>query len=404
MAPQVDTHAQAMTAQILLHLGEPKEAIAVCNKCPDASGQITRRAAMVTALAKFHTEDSSGPVQAPPPGNAGDPFLAALCGVHHWKEKQFALAIASFQRISRTDGFDVEASYNIAVCHYELKQYTACLQCIEQITTELLCRHPGLKDEAASHEHEMSIGTCRDFPLLPHPALVETLNLKRAIGIACENIDHTGAKAELRPLTCYDAVTVHNEALVNSEWDTGSALDKLRSLVEDPPFPPEAKHAFDFAADIMAEYRDLLHEYLLPDEIAFLEALVLSDRSPETAIKMLENLRERSCDQLRNSQHTVQIVIAQAKIYAERRHYGLAESALQSSAEFCELDSNWQLSMAHVLFLQGKYPEAISYYERILKSNESNLRGLKSLLLANLCAAYVRTHQYDRAKQILECV
>lgn len=64
-----------------------------------------------------------------------------------------------------------------------------------------------------------------------------------------------------------DAVTLHNQALINMELDPTSGFSKLNFLLSNPPCPPETfgnllllyckYQCYALAADIMAEYTHL---------------------------------------------------------------------------------------------------------------------------------------------------
>lgn len=65
--------------------------------------------------------------------------------------------------------------------------------------------------------------------------------------------------------------------------------------------------------------------------------------------------------------------MAQAKIYWNRENFQMVEKIFRKSVEFCNEDDTWKLNVAHVLFMQNKYKEAIGFYEPIVKKHYDNV-------------------------------
>lgn len=63
----------------------------------------------------------------------------------------------------------------------------------------------------------------------------------------------------------------------------------------------------------------------------------------------------------------------QAKIYWDMENYTQVEKIFRKSVEFCNEHEVWKLNVSHVLFMQGKYKEAIGFYEPIVKKNYDNV-------------------------------
>lgn len=63
------------------------------------------------------------------------------------------------------------------------------------------------------------------------------------------------------------------------------------------------------------------------------------------------------------------VLMAQAKIYWNRENYNMVEKIFHKSVEVCNEDDTWKLNVAHVLFMQNKYKEAIGLYEPIVKKH-----------------------------------
>lgn len=58
--------------------------------------------------------------------------------------------------------------------------------------------------------------------------------------------------------------------------------------------------------------------------------------------------------------------MAQGKIYWDMDKFSVVEKILRKSAEFCSENETWKLNLAHVLFMQEKFQEAIDMYEPIV--------------------------------------
>lgn len=71
-----------------------------------------------------------------------------------------------------------------------------------------------------------------------------------------------------------DAVTLHNQALMNMETKPTEGFEKLQFLLQQNPFPPETfgnllllycrYEYYDLAADVLAENAQLTYKYLTP--------------------------------------------------------------------------------------------------------------------------------------------
>lgn len=71
-----------------------------------------------------------------------------------------------------------------------------------------------------------------------------------------------------------DAVTLHNQALMNIEQNPSEGFEKLQFLLQQNPFPPETfanllllycqHECYDLAADILAENAHMTYKYLTP--------------------------------------------------------------------------------------------------------------------------------------------
>lgn len=67
------------------------------------------------------------------------------------------------------------------------------------------------------------------------------------------------------------------------------------------------------------------------------------------------------------------VLMAQAKIYWNRENFQMVEKIFRKSVEYCNDNNTWKLNVAHVLFMQNKYKEAIGFYEPIVKKHYDNV-------------------------------
>lgn len=72
--------------------------------------------------------------------------------------------------------------------------------------------------------------------------------------------------------------------------------------------------------------------------------------------------------------------MAQAKIYWNRENFQMVEKIFRKSVEVCNEDDTWKLNVAHVLFMQNKYKEAIGFYEPIVKKHYDNVSACGGLV------------------------
>merc|ERR1719476_678041 len=106
-----------------------------------------------------------------------------------------------------------------------------------------------------------------------------------------------------------DAVTLHNQALVEMDDKPTEGFRKLNFLLHQHPSPPETfvnllllyckYNYYDLAADMLAENSDLTYKYLQPQEYEFLDALILTQSAPEDAYKRFDELSSKHIDALR---------------------------------------------------------------------------------------------------------
>ncbi|OQR69400.1 tetratricopeptide repeat protein 30A-like [Tropilaelaps mercedesae] len=292
-----------------------------------------------------------------------------------YKENKFEEARQKFQGAMQAQGYSAQLCYGAALCCYKLKQYQQALKHIADIIERGIREHPELSVGMATEGIEVHV---RNSAVLRDTALVEAFNLKAAIEFQLNNL--AGAKEALtdmppRAQQDIDAVSLHNQALIQVESSPSSSFDKLHFLVEQGSGPAEAfanlvllycrfEH-YDLAADVLAEHADVAHLMLSPHIQAFLDAVIACQTSPDEAYQKLDEMGQRHTEALRREQES------------------------------------WKTNVAHVLFMQGdRFKEASTFYESLLKSNSSVL-DVPAVVLANLCVCYIMTSRNEEAEELM---
>uniref|UniRef100_A0A3Q2PRZ4 Tetratricopeptide repeat protein 30 n=1 Tax=Fundulus heteroclitus TaxID=8078 RepID=A0A3Q2PRZ4_FUNHE len=277
--------------------------------------------------------------------------------------------------------------------------------------------------------------------VLHQSALIEAFNLKAAIEYQMKNV-----KAAQEALTDMpprseeelDPVTLHNQALVNMDLKPSEGFEKMAFLLQQPSFPRVTfgnllllycKHEYyDLAADVLAENAHLTYKLLSPYLYEFLDALLTCQTAPEEAFRKFEEMNSKLTEQLRKQAKQVQdarharddeaqsktlqdydllqekyivVLMAQAKIYWNRENFQMVEKIFRKSVEFCNDEDTWKLNVAHVLFMQNKYKEAISFYEPIVRKHYDSILNVSAVVLANLCVSYIMTSQNEEAEELM---
>jgi tetratricopeptide repeat protein 30 len=114
-----------------------------------------------------------------------------------------------------------------------------------------------------------------------------------------------------------DAVTLHNQALMNMDSKPTEGFEKLQFLLQQNPFPPETfgnllllyckYEYYDLAADVLAENAHLTYKYLSPHLYDFLEALITQQTSPDEAYRKFDAIASKHTEQLRKYTKQVKV-------------------------------------------------------------------------------------------------
>ncbi|XP_014205769.2 tetratricopeptide repeat protein 30A [Copidosoma floridanum] len=358
-----------------------------------------------------------------------------------YQENEYEQALKKFSNALQITGFRPHLSYNVALCYYRLKQYTSALKHIAYIIEQGIKEHPELN--VGMNTEGIEVTSVGNTLTLHETALTEAFNLKAAIEFELKNYEAAkDALTDMPPRSEeeLDAVTLHNQALINMDTKPNEGFEKLHFLLKQNPFPPETfanilllyckYQYYDVAADILAENVHLTYKYLSPYLYDFLDALITQQTAPEDAYRKFDELANKHTEILRKTTKQLQearlnhdegaakkaikdydealeryvpVLMAQAKIFWDLGNYAQVEKIFKKSVEFCNEHEVWKLNVAHTVFMQeNKFRDAVGFYEPIVKKKYDNLLDVSAIVLANLCVSYIMTSQNSEAEQLMK--
>ncbi|XP_062263606.1 intraflagellar transport protein 70A isoform X2 [Platichthys flesus] len=368
-----------------------------------------------------------------------DPDCIHNIGCLLYQDGKYEDACKKIMSALQVVGYVPALSYNIALCFYSLKNYAQALKYIGEIIERGMREHPELS--VGMTTEGIDVHSVGNTLVLQQTALIEAFNLKAAIEYQLKNLKRAQESLTDMPPRAeeeLDPVTLHNQALVNMDTKPSEGFEKLAFLLQQPSFPPVTfgnllllycKHEyFDLAADVLAENAHLTYKFLSPYMYEFLDALLTCQTAPEEAFRKFDEMNAKLTEQLRKLAKQVQearlardeeaqkkaladcelmqekyivVLMAQAKIYWNRENFQMVEKIFHKSVEVCNEEDTWKLNVAHVLFMQNKYKDAIGFYEPIVKKHYDNILNVSAVVLANLCVSYIMTSQNEEAEELM---
>ncbi|XP_053300228.1 tetratricopeptide repeat protein 30A isoform X1 [Pleuronectes platessa] len=384
-----------------------------------------------------------------------DPDCIHNIGCLLYQDGKYEDACKKIMSALQVVGYVPALSYNIALCFYSLKNYAQALKYIGEIIERGMREHPELS--VGMTTEGIDVHSVGNTLVLQQTALIEAFNLKAAIEYQLKNLKRAQESLTDMPPRAeeeLDPVTLHNQALVNMDTKPSEGFEKLAFLLQQPSFPPVTfgnllllycKHEyFDLAADVLAENAHLTYKFLSPYMYEFLDALLTCQTAPEEAFRKFDEMNAKLTEQLRKLAKQVQearlardeeaqkkaladcelmqekyivVLMAQAKIYWNRENFQMVEKIFHKSVEVCNEEDTWKLNVAHVLFMQNKYKDAIGFYEPIVKKHYDNVEqcniqecpckckpsilNVSAVVLANLCVSYIMTSQNEEAEELM---
>ncbi|XP_024920372.1 intraflagellar transport protein 70A isoform X6 [Cynoglossus semilaevis] len=366
-----------------------------------------------------------------------DPDYIYNLGCLLYQDGKYEDACKKFMSALQVLGYVPALSYNVALCHYSLKNYDQALKHIGEIIDHGIRQHPELSVGMATEGIDVhSVGNTL---VLQQTALIEAFNLKAAIDYQLKKLKEAQeALTDMPPRAEeeLDPVTLHNQALVNMDTKPSEGFEKMAFLLQQASFPPVTfgnllllycKHEyFDLAADVLAENAHLTYKFLSPYMYEFLDALLTCQTAPEEAFRKFDEMNAKLTEQLRKlskqesrlarddeaqkktlaeydlmHEKYIVVLMAQAKIYWNRENFQMVEKIFRKSMDVCNEYDTWKLNVAHVLFMQNKYQEANGLYESIVKKHYDNILNVSAVVLANLCVSYIMTSQNEAAEELM---
>uniref|UniRef100_A0A7N8X6G5 Tetratricopeptide repeat protein 30 n=1 Tax=Mastacembelus armatus TaxID=205130 RepID=A0A7N8X6G5_9TELE len=325
-----------------------------------------------------------------------DPDYVYNMGCLLYQDGKYEEACKKFMSAMQVLGYVPALSYNIALCYYSLMNYNQALKYIEKIIERGIREHPELS--VGMTTEGIDVHSVGNTLVLHQTALIEAFNLKAAVEYQLKNLK--GAQEALTDMPPrseeeLDPVTLHNQALLNMDTKPSEGFEKLAFLLQQPSFPPVTfgnllllycKHEyFDLAADVLAENAHLTYKFLAPVTWPIICDLYIFCCFLYFSYALL----------------TCQTAPEEAKIYWNRENFQMVEKIFRKSVEVCNEDDTWKLNVAHVLFMQNKYKEAIGFYEPIVKKHYDNILNVSAVVLANLCVSYIMTSQNEEAEELM---
>ncbi|KAF8368667.1 dyf-1 [Pristionchus pacificus] len=367
-----------------------------------------------------------------------------------YKEGNIDKALERFYAVSNSIGYRPDLSYAIALCHYRRKENNEALKFIVDIVANGHKMHPELEGGSSDGVELRSVGNTL---LLHETCLIEACNLKFAIEYDAKNMSKAmEALTDMPPRSEeeWDAVTLHNNALVAVETNPADGFAKLQFLLSQTPFPQEAfgnllllycKYEYiDLAADVLAENAHLTYKYLSPFTFDFIDAMISMVTSPDHAFAKLDGMAAKTLPDLRRLsikihgnkselmegelppdqkfqmnkdiseydeviERYLAVVMAQCKVCWDRGQYSRIEKILGASLEFLDKNDTYTLNLAHTIYMKGeKYDVAAQFYEPIVNASIDNILEVPAIVLANLCVCYILSNANDEAEMLIRKV
>jgi tetratricopeptide repeat protein 30 len=445
ICPNIEEY-QVYYAQSLYKAGQYDEAQRECSQIE--SEALQQRVTKLQASIAYERGEMNNTTACLDKHYGQDPDVTVLRGCVLFKEGRYAEALAKFTEAHGALGFKPDLAYNIALTHYQMKQYGPSLKHIGDVIERGIREHPELG--IGSNTEGVEVRSVGNTQTLKDTALIEAFNLKAAIEYMMKNFSQAvEALTDMPPRSEeeLDPVTLHNTALMNMDANPTEGFKKFNHLLQNPPFPPETfqnlllfyckYQCFDLAADVLAENPHLIVDYLSQNSQSlydFLDGMITAQTSPAEAFRKFDVLAQRHVDHLRKLARKIQeakeqvggaeatikkvlkeyddaleeyicVLMAQAKIYWDIENYPMVEKLFRQSSEFTSEHEVWKLNVAHVFFMQEtKFKEAIRYYSPVYEEHRDAVLDCSAIVLANLCVAYIMTVSNDKAEEIMRAI
>lgn len=440
LCPSVEDY-QLYHIQSLLKMGAIEEADAYLVKMNKRT-QISQRLLLTQVAVKLEEEDLNTCKALLTESVKGDPGTICASAIIDFKEGKFEDALEKYSEVVDLTGFDYNIAYSLALCHYNLKQYSDASDLVDKLIEKSLEQYPEFDEQSRSCERSF----IRNSGALQESFLIEAYNLKASIEYNRKNLSVAKEIFKSMPQRSeedLDPVTLHNQALFDMGQSGDDSFKKLRFLLSNPPFPPETfsnlltlycKFGYlDVAAEMISDNAHLKFELLSQNMSDYFDASIMASMNPERAIDKFDTLVKTSTSSIRalnkqrdrelNNKNTkdaqslyydiiheldflLAALMSQARLYWEREEFELVEELLRRFDDLCGEEDEWKINMAHSLFVQQgqKFKESIALYETVVSKCEAeSILNVSPIVLANLCVAYIMNKQNEDAERLIKC-
>ena len=166
----------------------------------------------MTTTFRYGEEDLAGAKSLVDQCPSDDPDTDINLACLLYKEGRHSEALAKYTSAQQLVGYDAHLSYNIALCHYRLKDFAQALKNIADIIERGIRDHPELS--VGMQTEGIEVRSVGNTLTLHKTALIEAFNLKAAIEYILKNQDAAReALTDMPPRSEneLDAVTLHNQ-------------------------------------------------------------------------------------------------------------------------------------------------------------------------------------------------
>ncbi|KAK2727001.1 intraflagellar transport protein 70B-like [Artemia franciscana] len=360
-------------------------------------------------------------------------------GCCHIQEGNFTEALTLLNIALNKAGGIPQIMYSIALCHYKLKDYTTALKYLGSIVELAIKIHPefcvGLVVDSAG-----AVTNIENTLALHKSAIIESLNLKAACHYQMKSLNESKeALLDLPPREEHDldSVTLHNQAILDVEFDAMESCNKLQFLTASGE-PPESLsnlllmlskyENFDMAHTTFMQYQEQAQNILPKYLFDFFAAFLMQSSNKEQAYSKMSSLSGRVAENLRKIAGRVQdarrqkdesnvrkgiadyensleqfipILMAQCRLLWDNENYEGVEKLLRASADLCGDTDTWRLNLAHTLYMENKYNDAAMLYDEFVRKADRAL-SMNAVVLANLCVCYILTGKNESAENLLK--
>uniref|UniRef100_A0A915PTD2 Tetratricopeptide repeat protein 30 homolog n=1 Tax=Setaria digitata TaxID=48799 RepID=A0A915PTD2_9BILA len=380
------------------------EAIAVASQIDEP--QLAEQVLKLESAIKYREEDIVNARILVEKYAVDDPDSEINLACLDYKDGNYEQALKRFTIATHAHGYEPSLTYSIALCHYQMHDYSQSLKFIADIIDRGVQDHPGNNHsfyivEANLFLKKFEINYWKEFKIqLTFPVNYHDSNFaltELSIGMATEGME-VGSVGNTRIL--------HETALVEALKAASEALTDMPPRLEE-----ELDPYYDIAADVLAENAHLANKYLTPYLYDYLDAVITQQTAPMDAYNKFEIISNKQINELRKLSKRINefrqennelamkkaveayddimaeympILMSQAKIYWDMNDYSQVEKIFRKSVEFCSENDLWKLNVAHTLFMQ--------------------MLSITAIVLANLSVCYIMTNQNEEAEELMKKV